>query len=104
MAGSILAQGDHSFQLWKSSMRGAIFSGVALMVTDRSTMKVEGFIAARMRIAAMATTARPPINLSINLPLWACLDVRTPAILPSRQLERGLCRELRVWRTRRWQE
>ena len=60
------------------------------------TMKVEGFIAARMRMAAMATTARPPINLSINLPLWACLDVRTPAILPSRQLERGLCRELRV--------
>jgi hypothetical protein len=46
-------------------MRGAIFSGAALMETERSTMKVEGFIAARMRMTQMATTATVPMSFNM---------------------------------------
>src|SRR3954454_8834093 len=69
MVGSSFAQGDQMLQLWKSLMRGAILSGVALMETERSTMKVEGFIAARMRMTQIATTARMPMDFSMRISL-----------------------------------
>src|SRR5450755_3199051 len=50
MSGSIFSHGDHDPQRWKSLTRGKIFSGGALMLVERWTLKLSGLVAAKMRI------------------------------------------------------
>src|ERR1700739_4835731 len=67
-------------------MRGAIFSGAVLIVTERSTIKVDGFIAARTRMTTTATAASPPISFSMFLPLFGVLSQRVLRHLTNRPL------------------
>jgi hypothetical protein len=68
--GSIRSQGDQARQFRKSSMSAKTFSGGALMLVARSMRKVSGFVTARTRTAATATSrttammARTFIDLS----------------------------------------
>src|ERR1700733_15363827 len=75
MLGSSLSWGAQPGQLWKSSIRGKMLFGGASIVTERSTRKVLGLVAAKItakaRTAAIAT-AKIAMIRRITGPPWAC--------------------------------
>src|ERR1700680_2921597 len=68
MDGSTFSQGDQELQLWKSSRRGKILFGGALMLVLRWTRNESALVMAMARTAATRTTTTIPIILSIEPP------------------------------------
>src|ERR1700687_2199228 len=56
IVGSSFSQGDQELQLWRSIMRGKIFSGGALIFAVRRTLNESGLVMAMPRTAASRTT------------------------------------------------
>src|ERR1700687_3808948 len=77
IVGSSFSQCDHELQLWRSIMRGKIFSGGALIFAVRCTLNESGLVMAKPRTAAIRTTTTILIILMI-------LDIHSSGGMPNR--------------------
>src|SRR5713101_2590243 len=71
IAGSFFSQGDQASQRWKSFRRAKIFSGGALMLAERWTLKVSGLVAAYARSAAISTAMTIAIVLIMTISFFS---------------------------------
>src|SRR6267143_5964524 len=66
IAGSSFSQGDQEAQLWKSLIRGNIFSAGALILVVLRTLKESGLVSAKPRTAATRTATTIAIILNMD--------------------------------------